>query len=162
MQYLLLFHCNNGYANAPQCCVINYVNSNFYRTTDLSSGPGQIRGFHCGRNVELLVVKFSLLYEDPDMVLFHVFFLLTVRQSLFFTTASSDCPVSRSRVAVYGSLETMMRCLLSFLVSYLWSSVPIYCVISCFFVSFIPSITFCDVLRHTLIKSYSNLQIRSL
>jgi hypothetical protein len=25
MLYLLLFHCNNGCTNAPQCCVIGYV-----------------------------------------------------------------------------------------------------------------------------------------
>jgi len=65
------------------CLVINFVNSNFYRARDLSSGPRQIREFHCGRNVELLVVKFSLLYEDPDKVYFHFSFPFTVRQSVF-------------------------------------------------------------------------------
>jgi len=32
MQYLFLFHCNNGYANAPQCYVIRTLTVFFHRT----------------------------------------------------------------------------------------------------------------------------------
>jgi len=32
MQYLLLFHCNNGYKNAPQCYVIRTLPVLFYNT----------------------------------------------------------------------------------------------------------------------------------
>ena len=87
------------------CLVISFVNNNFYRALDLSSGPRQIREFLCGQNVELLVVKFSLLYEDPDKVLFRFFSPFTVHQSIFLHRVkrlSSCCSIRLSRD--YGAL----------------------------------------------------------
>jgi hypothetical protein len=89
MQYLLHFHCNN--VNV----VINYVISNFYRARNLhvSSGSRQFGEFHCGRNVALLVVKFSLLYEDPDIVFLYFFLPIHSPPVNFFFSSSRQAIV---------------------------------------------------------------------